>query len=855
MTEAALPLKSPALTSMNGGLPESTLTIARRRAPGEFEKFREAMLSAVQRLASHAWTDYNLHDPGVTILEQLCYVLTDINHRTSYDIDEILADFHQCLALHKHGLFTPQEALSCRPVTRDDILKYILDKVPDLSRVSIKGTHLHWEKAGRTIEFPWLYSIRVHSREPVASRTHHAYLRKKVIRCFHCVRNLGEDLYQVEIAPDKHVYLEGHIYVDESIVESAIESQTLAKVYMRAQSYLLGEVETAEEPGNVEGPLLESLHFTDEALALACEPRTMAGLIAALNDVDGVREVDNLGLWIQTDGEFKSLSFTESVAQDDTLRLVIPELETDYALSLVCSHRKLAHDVSQVQAQYKALVETRRLKRETASQNIAAAKRPVQRKDLLSYVSVQEHFPSNYGINRFGVPAHAPAARRAQAKQLKGYLLLFDQLMLDHLAMLDNVKNFFSDDLSQMCSYPTGLSNEATISGNGSLYQKNPDNKFLLGLEAYDNYPQRKLRVFDYLCAMNGRDREVFGWEFRNPYFSQDEKQKRLLDDKRRHLQLLHEYGKNRAGAFNYTVSSWGKTNLSFLEKRVRLILGVSDRRLSTVYPMVKRGFTHSEETLGYHFNGKNANPDSPLATAFYQNIEHVSYAQFSRHFVPVPQRKVKDEASWKTFHYVQQCAFGNLKNLQDLLFQCGANLDNYRLGQVKNKKQLELFINLCSSGQENWLYLLSFKSKKEAVLAANQLRYCIQHLNMSMEGVHLIEHNLLLPLDRHLRPTLEGLAHIKAYTNQVSVLLPAWSARFRDIDFQHYVGDIILQEAPAHLYIRIYWLGYAQMEKFEVLFKNWCDEKLLSKNPDKINRLSRKLVGFLMNREKKATP
>ena len=32
----------------------------------------------LQELCGETWTDYNLHDPGVSILEQLCYGLTDL---------------------------------------------------------------------------------------------------------------------------------------------------------------------------------------------------------------------------------------------------------------------------------------------------------------------------------------------------------------------------------------------------------------------------------------------------------------------------------------------------------------------------------------------------------------------------------------------------------------------------------------------------------------------------------------------------------------------------------------------------------------------------------------------------------
>ena len=87
--------------------------------------------------------------------------------------------------------------------------------------------------------------------------------------------------------------------------------------------------------------------------------------------------------------------------------------------------------------------------------------------DLAQYTSIQHQFPMTYGIGPDGMPAlpnwrveSAPDAppratavtldrrrRQALAQQLKGYLLLFEQLLADHLAQLANAWKLFSLDL------------------------------------------------------------------------------------------------------------------------------------------------------------------------------------------------------------------------------------------------------------------------------------------------------------------------------------------------------------------------------------------------------------------------
>ena len=57
-----------------------------------FNELRKEGVRHIQRLAGHIWSDYNIHDPGFTILEQLCLAITDIGYRTDLDMKTLLAD-------------------------------------------------------------------------------------------------------------------------------------------------------------------------------------------------------------------------------------------------------------------------------------------------------------------------------------------------------------------------------------------------------------------------------------------------------------------------------------------------------------------------------------------------------------------------------------------------------------------------------------------------------------------------------------------------------------------------------------------------------------------------------------------
>ena len=75
----------------------ATIPRKRRAARGggadselSFESLRSEGIRLAQALSGNSWTDYNLHDPGVTILELLCYALTDLVYRADFRVADHL---------------------------------------------------------------------------------------------------------------------------------------------------------------------------------------------------------------------------------------------------------------------------------------------------------------------------------------------------------------------------------------------------------------------------------------------------------------------------------------------------------------------------------------------------------------------------------------------------------------------------------------------------------------------------------------------------------------------------------------------------------------------------------------------
>jgi hypothetical protein len=96
----------------------------------DFFFLREEGIKLVQELSGQIWTDFNPHDPGVTILEQLCYALADLGFRTDFKIQDLLnvRSRQQRLAMNS-TFFDASEILPTNPVSLIDYRKLIIDHV------------------------------------------------------------------------------------------------------------------------------------------------------------------------------------------------------------------------------------------------------------------------------------------------------------------------------------------------------------------------------------------------------------------------------------------------------------------------------------------------------------------------------------------------------------------------------------------------------------------------------------------------------------------------------------------------------------------------------------------------------
>lgn len=119
-------------------MPEEILYIQKNEVLTNAENYaflREEGLKYLQALSGKIWTDYNIHDPGVTILELLCYAITDLGYRTRFPMADLLTRGGASAPDKTNSFYTASEILTTHPITPEDYRRLLIDIVPGLKNV------------------------------------------------------------------------------------------------------------------------------------------------------------------------------------------------------------------------------------------------------------------------------------------------------------------------------------------------------------------------------------------------------------------------------------------------------------------------------------------------------------------------------------------------------------------------------------------------------------------------------------------------------------------------------------------------------------------------------------------------
>lgn len=430
-------------------------------------------------------------------------------------------------------------------------------------------------------------------------------------------------------------------------------------------------------------------------------------------------------------------------------------------------------------------------------------------RQLDTFYSVQDDFPATYRIGQAGISPTESAQRIAQARQLKGYLMFFDQLLADYLGQLAGLRRLYSLDATldrSWFSLPlSGIAGSLQDFDSEFWVDGGPDDLARVRLnETEEAFQERRNRVLDHLLA---RFAERFAdYALLSFRLSGDRLQTgaQLISDK---IDFLAEYprlSRERGQAGNLEPEDpaqlWDSGNIAGLQRRVGRLLGIDDLSLRDLH--CASHFTdliQLEEAAG-QFHLVIRDGDGELLF-----------------------RSKSSKADQAAMQLLAEQAWAGLREETTWQVAASGGTTTFRLSILGADEVLE-HDELFDSEADAFDRARAIVARYDELLAGAAC---------NSEGMHLIEHILLRPLstaDRLLSVCLpegcEFCGEDDPYSFQVSVVLPCWPERFANLHFRALLERSMREEAPAHVQLKICWIGQQQMRELDAAWQAWLQAR-----------------------------
>jgi hypothetical protein len=453
-------------------------------------------------------------------------------------------------------------------------------------------------------------------------------------------RNLDEDYCHIELVEIVEIAVCADVEVEPASDIDLVQAQIWYEIerYLSppVEFWTLQELRARGEPVEAifNGPELHNGFLTQQGLAdadLRSEIRT-SDIINRLLDIDGVISVEHL----QMTAYDASGSAIAGIADPDWntgIAVFDPSrISASWLLILPEDHRPRLHrGLSQFLFSSNGLPFVPRLDEveDTVVQLHGRAARPkirhtdldlaapsARRRQLDSYHPVQHSFPLVYGIGPAGLPSTASVARNAQAKQLKAYLMVYEQLLRNAYAQVEHVGQLFSLDPDVENTYFTAAL-KGKISGYDDIVLPALEAELPRMVETPAEFVERRNRFLDHLLARFGESFDEYAMMLTD-LKGQGRARETLMGDKLALLNAFPEISHDRGKAYDRLVAPCDPDNASGLQQRISLLLGLPDWTFGyrAADSNGQPGFEHvlTIEQAGQHFMAFS--PPPAVATA-----------------------------------------------------------------------------------------------------------------------------------------------------------------------------------------------------------------------------------------------
>lgn len=424
---------------------------------------------------------------------------------------------------------------------------------------------------------------------------------------------------------------------------------------------------------------------------------------------------------------------------------------------------------------------------------------------LDDYYPVQYELPLTYGTGPYGLPPHVSEARKAEARQLKAYLLFFEQMLVNYLATLRQARDFFALDADVKKTYFSRLLRAQDIADLDALYATVDgavlnEGSLAALTENRLEFLERRNRFLNHLL---GRFSEQFTDYTLMLYAYAGSKERAdeiLIRDKVAFLKAFPQISRERAKSFNYKDPArvCSSQNTAGLQQRITRLLGLNG--LEECWELYEE-----RDTDGKTFEQRWRLRD---------NSGKIVLSSSTRYFDPdlVKAREKAQAEIAEVTKYITEPARYEIKKSRKWVL----NLTDPTGEVIATRKQ-------------------HFSKKTDAEAARDALLAFARTLLLG-EKIFIVEHLLLRPHNRPGGTAPQGDALLPIcigpdcgalcqkedpYSFRMTLLLHGEGGLANaGIAFRRFAERTIRFEIPAHIGVKICWVSTAQLLAFEAL---WC--------------------------------
>lgn len=574
----------------------------------DFDFLKKEGLRKIQQLAGENWTDFNVHDPGVTMLEQLAYALSELGYRTQMDFKDLYAS--QQNKTGNNTFYTAGKILPTNPVTTVDIRKQLLDEIDGVRNLWIYPLNSFTQR--KNIQGLYLVFVELDGynkyepediRAEIKSRLNHSH-------------NIGETFEEVIILKQKEVFVKMEMELEKDAFPELVHAQIIFKLKQIISNpityYSLNQMLDMGNPVEeiFNGPPLKNGFILDDDMKDKPSIFYNSQLVNQIREIEGVKTVKSLNLLeehtsdsgnIEYKNYFDTLDNIErreiAMIPWDSVGVLSKKMQSDANNSDFFTYTsdgvRIHLHQKEVDRQLKELdASVKQKTSQNYDQDIDLEAPLGTAKKIHNYRSIQHEFPTIYGLRENAISEYTSVNRKAEIYQLKGYLMFFEQILSNYLAQLSRFNELYSMDKTVEHSYfvqmPWDIPRIYDLIKSADNSENEAEQKELMEqsvrgiMDNIDNFYERRKKFLAHLLVRFGDSSHEHTFERFNYYHSVEEHKANQLNQQIDILKNYPELSKDKARSFNHTIPYWKENedepfeeNLSTLEKRMRIMLGI----------------------------------------------------------------------------------------------------------------------------------------------------------------------------------------------------------------------------------------------------------------------------------------